>query len=89
MRFGPDYFNARQMQTKLLQVVCDGKVPPRDAALCARAWIDLERLKREIRGIPPLAPASVKELNGLLDNMKRAKRAAAFEPRELGAGTEN
>ena len=80
MRFGPNYHNARQMQTKLFQVVCDEKTSARDAAQCARTWIDLERLKREIRGIPPLAAAKLNELGA---GMKRARPAALREPVEI------
>jgi len=82
MRYGPDYYNARQMQTQILQAVLDGKTSARELPQLVRSWIDLERLKREMRGIPPLAAASVKELNALLDNMKRAKRALV-EPVEV------
>jgi hypothetical protein len=73
MRFGPAYYNAGQLQTVLFKTVCEEKTPARDVAQCTRAWIDLERLKREIRGIPPLAPAKLHEL---LADMKRVKRAS-------------
>jgi len=75
MRFGPAYYNARQLQTVLFETVCDEKTPARDVAQCTRAWIDLERLKREMRGIPPLAPAKLHEL--LAATMKRARPASA------------
>jgi len=74
MRFGPAYYNAGQLQTVLFKTVCDEKTPARDVAQCTRVWIDLERLKREIRGIPPLASAKLHEL--LAANMKHAKRAS-------------
>lgn len=77
MRFGPAYYDARQMQAVLVKTVCDGNTSARDAAHCTKAWIDLEKLKREMRGIPPLAPA---KLNELLDHMKRARPAALAEP---------
>ena len=80
MRFGPDYYNARQLQTKLFQVVCDTSTPSRDVAQCTRAWIELERLKREMRGIPPLAAA---KLNELLGHAKKVKSVREFEPREI------
>jgi hypothetical protein len=80
MRFGPAYHDARQMQAALFKTVRDGNTSARDVALCTRAWTDLERLKREIRGIPPLAPA---KLNELLDHMKRARPAALSEPVEI------
>jgi hypothetical protein len=60
------------MQTALFKAVCEEKTSARDVAQCTRAWIDLEKLKREIRGIPPLAPAKMREL---LD-LKRAKPLA-------------
>lgn len=74
MRFGPAYYNAGQLQTVLFKTVCDEKTPARDAAQCTRVWIDLERLKREIRGIPPLAPAKLKEL---FDHMKQVRPTSA------------
>ena len=79
MRFGPDYYNAKQMQTALFKTVCDEKTPAREVAQCTRAWIDLERLKREMRGIPPLAGAKLGELSA---TMKRARPAALVEPVE-------
>ena len=82
MRYSPAYYNAGQMQTQLLQAVCDGGTSARDRAQCARAWIDLERLRREIRGIPPLAVASIKELEESKLGLKRA-RAALAAPIEL------
>ena len=72
MRFGPAYYDARQLQTVLFKTVCDEKTPARDVVQCTRGWIELERLKREMRGIPPLAPAKLKEL---FDHMKRARPA--------------
>ncbi len=62
MRFGPAYHEAKQMQDILFAVVCDEKTPAKDAVGCVKAWINLEKLKREIRGIPPLAPAKLSEL---------------------------
>lgn len=40
---------------------------PSEKAALIRAWIDLEMLKREMRGIPRLKPADVSRL------LKRAK----------------
>jgi hypothetical protein len=80
MRFGPDYYNARQMQAVLVKTISDDKTPARDVAQCARAWIDLERLKREMRGIPPLAPAKLQEIAA---NMKRVRPTPICEPVEV------
>jgi len=80
MRFGPDYYNARQMQAVLVKAISDDKTPARDVAQCTRAWIDLEKLKREMRGIPPLAPAKLHELAA---KMKRVRPAAICEPVEV------
>ena len=33
-----------------------------DMAQCVRGWIELERLKREMRGLPPLAPHKLDEI---------------------------
>jgi hypothetical protein len=81
MRFGPAYHDARQMQTALFNMVCEEKTSARDVAQCTRAWIDLEKLKREIRGIPPLAPAKLREL---LD-LKQPKRVAITDAIETEA----
>ncbi len=78
----PDYYNARKMQAILCKVVCDEKTPARDAAQCTRAWIELERLKREIRGLPPLAAASLADIVKFKrDTMKHISNDS--EPMEL------
>ena len=82
MRYSPSYYNASQMQTQLLQRVHDGKTSARDLAQLVRTWIDLEKFKREIRGIPPLAPASLKEIKEFAENLKRTRRALV-EPVEV------
>ena len=73
MRYGPAYYNAGQLQTVLATIVHAKETPARDVAQCTRAWVELEKLKREMRGIPPLKPMS---LNDLL--LKRARRASAI-----------
>jgi len=85
MRFGPAYHDARQMQTALFKAVCNEMTTSRDVAQCTRAWIELERLKREIRVIPPLAATKPHEL---LDHMKKAKPAGEFEPTEIMVASE-
>ena len=80
MRYGPTYYEAKALQTSLLQAIHDEKTPARDRAQCAKAWTEVERLKREMRGIPPLAAVKVSELGA---GMKRAKPAALREPVEL------
>ena len=80
MRYGPTYYDAKALQTSILQAIHDEKTSARDLAQCAKAWIDLERLKREMRGIPPLAAAKVGEL---LAKMKRARPAELDEPVEV------
>ena len=80
MRYGPTYYDAKALQTSLLQAIHDETTSARDRAQCTRTWIDLERLKREMRGIPPLAAAKLTELGA---GMKRAKPAALKEPVEL------
>jgi len=78
MRYGPDYANARQMQTALMKKVCDEKSHVRDVVQCVRAWRELEQLKREIRGIPPLAPATLKEMADLKLARMRQINSAPF-----------
>ena len=80
MRYGPTYYDAKALQTSILQAVRDEKTSARDLAQCTKAWIELERLKREMRGIPPLAAA---KLGDMLDKMKRTKPAELDEPVEV------
>jgi hypothetical protein len=80
MRFGSAYYDAKALQTSLLQAIHDEKTSARDRAQCTRSWIELERLKREIRGIPPLAPA---KWNEIAARLKRARPAELAEPVEV------
>ena len=80
MRFGPAYYDAGKLQTALFETACDVMTTPLDKARCARSWMELERLKREMRGIPPLAAAKASEL---LTRLKRARPAALAEPVEI------
>ena len=50
----------------------------REKAELVRIWIELEHLKRELRGIPRLKPA---EVGSLLKNAKRAM--TSYEPIEV------
>jgi hypothetical protein len=78
MRYSPAFYDAGKLQRACYQRACDEKASANNLTQCVRAWIDLERLKREIRGIPPLSPAKLTEL---FDHMKRTKRS-----REIGNG---
>jgi hypothetical protein len=69
------------MQDILFGRVCDPETPARDVARCIGAWIDLEKLKREIRGIPPLAAAKLKELFDHMQRVKSLRRAG--EPKAI------
>ena len=75
MRFGPAYYDARRLQVVLIEKVRDRSASVRDVALCVGAWINLEKLKREIRGIPPLAAAKLKELCDHMERVKSLRRA--------------
>lgn len=83
MRYGPDYSNARLMQAALVRAVCDEKTPPRDVVQLTRSWIDLERIKREIRGIPPLAAATLKELADYKLSLAKRVNAGPVEITEI------
>lgn len=80
MRFGHAYYDARKVQAVLAKTISNEETPARDVVRCTDAWISLERLKREIRGIPPLERAKLHELTG---HMKRTRRAANYEPVEI------
>ena len=77
MRYGPTHYNAKQLQVILAETICDETASARDKAQSVRVWIELEHLKRLIRGIPPLAPVTLSEL--LVVKMKRARPAALGE----------
>jgi hypothetical protein len=62
MRYGADYYRLKKVRDVLSRIICDQKTPARDVPRCVTALISLERFIREMRGIPPLAPMSVKEL---------------------------
>lgn len=55
--------------------IVDAETKPRYVAGCVKEWIELEYFKREIRGIPRLKPAGLRDR--LDAHMKRAKRASA------------
>jgi len=79
MRYGPTYYDAKALQTALLQMIQDEKTSARDIAPCTRTWMELERLKREMRGIPPLAAARVNELVAKLKQARPTLLAQAVE----------
>lgn len=81
MRYGPTHYNAKQLQVVLAETICDETASARDKAQSVRVWIELEHLKREMRGIPPLAPVTLKDL--LAAKTKRARTAVLAEPEEL------
>ena len=83
MRYSPAYYDAGAVQTTVFKKVFDEKTSPREVVQCAETWMKLERFRREMRGIPPLATASLKEVKALLDSMKRARPAALYEPVEV------
>lgn len=59
---GTQHQTACEWQGLLLTTANDCKTEARDKALLAREWINMERLKRELRGIPPLASHKLSEL---------------------------
>jgi hypothetical protein len=87
----PQHRNANELQKMLMMQLLgtiDSKTKPTPEALQSRVtdprqiselirvWIDLEHLKREMRGIPRLKPAAVGEL------LKRAKAEIAASNQE-------
>lgn len=57
-----NYRSATKVQNLLIDKMQDSEESGIALAQLARAWIEAEHLKREMRGLPRLAPASVKEL---------------------------
>ena len=71
---GP-YRTANELQKQLADTVSMSGTSAFDKAACTRGWIELERLKREMRGIPMLAAHKLKEV--LDGRVQRLKSAAA------------
>ena len=93
----PQHANANELQKMILMRLLgstSARVKPSDEAKAnciddprqiselIRVWIDLEYLKREMRGIPRLKPAAVGEL---LRTAKRELAASTEEPTEVEA----
>jgi len=72
MKRGAAYRDASQMQAALVQKIGDSATSGLEAARSVRAWIQLERFKREMRGIPALAPHSLQEIAGAKRDLQRA-----------------
>ena len=75
---GTQHQVACDLQNVLIARCKDDKTDAKAVSLLARVWIELEKLKREIRGIPPLAPHKLSEL----------LRDARTTPRSLASPTE-
>jgi hypothetical protein len=86
-RYGTPYQTCTKLQKSLESNIMAGKNKPRDVICCVKSWLELEYFKREIRGIPRLKPA---ELRDVLDtHMKRARRAITdHQPIEADISTE-
>jgi hypothetical protein len=61
-RYGTPYRDCVRLQKSLELKANDRKTEARDVVSCVKSWIELEHLKREMRGIPRLASASLKEI---------------------------
>lgn len=72
----------KQIQNTLIDNIGKPSQFSSAVAACARAWIDLERLKREMRGLPPLAPATLHEL--LAARRMKLKRITSKDIVEIG-----
>jgi hypothetical protein len=68
MSYPPAYKDALQMQDVAVHDALNPETTPTARATIIRAWEALERLKREMRGIPPLKA---------IDSPKWPKRARA------------
>lgn len=56
------YRNATKITNRLLQHILDEETKSSEARLLALTWVDIEAFKREIRGLPRLAPSTIAEL---------------------------
>ena len=83
MRYGKSYQTLCELQQTLVEHTTAATCRAGEAAQCARAWIEAEAYKRELRGLPRLKPAERADL------MKRANartaRPALNEPVEVEA----
>ena len=76
---GIAYQTACDWQKLLIAKAQAVETDSQSASVLAREWQNLERLKREMRGIPPLRAASVSEALAL----RKPKRIASTEPTEV------
>lgn len=79
---GSQHQTANDIQKLLIASIKDAATDGKDKAQLARAWEALERLKREMRGIPPLKAS---DLIGTLKRLPNAQRAASASPLEITA----
>jgi hypothetical protein len=73
MRYGADYYRLKKVRDRISRIICDERTPARDVPRCVTALISLERFIREMRGIPPLAPISFRELMEIKQMKQRHK----------------
>lgn len=79
MRRSTGYYDLAKIQGIAVQRIQDPETTSADVARLMLSVEKIERLKREIRGIPPLAPVALRELP-----MKRARKGLpAPEPIEI------
>jgi len=78
---GVQHQAACDLQKLLIHKASQPETTAQEAAVAIREWQSLERLKREMRGIPPLKAASVTETLSL----RKAKQfaIASHEPVEV------
>ncbi len=56
------YRNATELGKHLMTLILACKEPCKEAALLMREWRETEQMKRDWRGLPRLAPSTLKEI---------------------------
>jgi len=59
---------------ELIKRIKSDETEAKDVALCARVWIEIEAFKREMRGLPRLLGASMKELHDALSALRAPRQ---------------
>ncbi len=76
---GSQHQTAANLQKLLLSIIYNPETEPNLVQPLTKEWQSLERFKREMRGIPPLRAASVREA---LDARKPKRLKPATDPIE-------
>lgn len=83
------YRNATKIANRLMRAIMQEQEDLRGLALLVREWMMLENTKRQWRGIPPLAAASLKEIAEYRRSMAKQLDSSRVTITELDEPTTN